>query len=155
MVWQKGSFLLSVFAPFLFSALAGAELDKSLVFEQKKINIANKTILVAIADDEIKRQKGLMNRSSWGNWQGMLFVFKDQDRRSFWMKNTQLALSIGFFDKNKVLKEVYDLDPPKSLFQKEVDRVFSKSPAQFALEVPRGWFKNNGIKPGEKFSFPK
>ena len=153
MVWQKSSFLLSVFSFLLFTTLACAEPTQGLVFEQKKIKIGNQTILVAIADSDAKRQQGLMNRSSWGEWQGMLFIFKDQALRSFWMKNTQLPLSIGFFDKNRVLKEVHDLDPSKSVFQKDVDRVFSKSLAQYALEVPRGWFKNNSIKPGQTLSF--
>ena len=153
MAWQKGFFLFSIFAYILSTAPTYAEPDKSLVFEQKNIKIGGKLILVAIADNHAKRQQGLMNRSSWGKWQGMLFIFEDQAVRSFWMKDTRLPLSIGFFNKDKVLKEVYDLNPPKSLFQKEVDRVFSKSLARYALEVPRHWFKNNGIKSGEKFSF--
>ena len=152
------AFLASTFLACTFlipTFLACANPDKGLVFETKSIKIGNHKLLVAIADNKEKRQKGLMNRSSWGEWQGMLFIFDKEAPRVFWMKNTQLPVSIGFFDKNRILLEVYDLEPPKSVFQKNVDRVFSKKAAQYALEVPKGWYKKQGVTMGKQLVIPQ
>ena len=110
---------------------------------------------MAVADDGLKRQHGLMHRSSWGDIQGMLFIFDNEAPRSFWMKNTLLPLSLGFFGEDFKLQEIQDLNPPKSLLQKHVDRAFSKNPARYVLEVPQGWYKRNSIKPGAKLKISK
>jgi uncharacterized membrane protein (UPF0127 family) len=150
MVLQKGFYLFSFFIIFSFQILALAAQDQGLVFATKEITVGGKKLSVAIADSNQKRLYGLMNRSSWGSWQGMLFIFDEEAPRVFWMKNTKLPLSIGFFNKNKVLLNIEDMNPPKSVFQKEVDRAFSKNNAQYALEVPKGWFRKNNIKVGSQ-----
>lgn len=148
MVLQKGFCLFSFLACCLFSFTACAQPAKGPVFATKTIVLGKHKLLVAIADDDPKRIQGLMNRSSWGEWQGMLFIFEEEAPRVFWMKNTQLPLSIGFFSKKKILLEMQDLKPPKSIFQKDVDRAFSKKAAQYVLEVPKGWFENNNVAVG-------
>src|SRR5690554_1259088 len=42
---------------------------------------------IEIADDEYKTQTGLMYRSSMEDNQAMLFIFPDEQMRSFYMKN--------------------------------------------------------------------
>lgn len=104
-----------------------------------------------IADTEAKREQGMMFKTTWPkNAKGMLFIFEDQNRRSFWMKNTLLPLSLGFFDSEGVLLETASMDPPKSLAQVKIDRVLSLKPAKYVLEVPKGWFKKEGVKAGSK-----
>ncbi|MFN8846154.1 MAG: DUF192 domain-containing protein, partial [Bdellovibrionales bacterium] len=72
------------------------------------------------------------------------------DYRAFWMKNTWIDLSIGYFDKNRILKEVIDM---KSTSELEVSPPTypSQHKAQYALEMTKGWFEKNKIKIGDKF----
>ena len=42
---------------------------------------------------------GLMNTKKI-NADGMLFYFNNEDFLSFWMKNTEIPLDIGFFNKD-------------------------------------------------------
>ena len=53
---------------------------------------------IRIADDEKKREQGLMNRKKLKDTEGMIFVFPDSRVLDFWMKNTLIPLSIGYFD---------------------------------------------------------
>lgn len=105
-----------------------------------RIKVGSHHLAVELAKTETERQQGLMNRFKWGKTQGMLFVFSDSQRRRFWMKNTFLDLSLGFFNKDKKLVEMHDLRPVRSISQVKIDSVVSREEAKYVLEVPKGWF---------------
>lgn len=106
------------------------------------------SLKVAIADDSFKRSRGMMFVDSWKKYQGMIFIFDKAQIRSFWMRNTILPLSLGFYDANKKLIETVVLNPPISLAQVTVDKAVSSEPAKYVLEVPQGWFKKHGVTKG-------
>ena len=45
-----------------------------------------------VAADDASRQRGYMGREKIGPREGMIFVFDDDDRHSFWMKDCKIAL---------------------------------------------------------------
>ncbi len=126
------------------------EQHSQIKFRTKSIVVQNIRIKVAVADSPKKRERGLMFVENWNAYQGMIFVFEKSQVRSFWMRNTLLPLSLGFYDSRKRLIEVRKLNPAKSLAQRTVDQVKSSRPAQYVLEVSQGWFKKNKIKVGSK-----
>lgn len=103
--------------------------------------------LYLAANDE-DRRLGLMNVSKISSETGVLFVFEKPEVLSFWMKNTFVPLSIGFFDSKGCLIEVKDMKPVTSVLQTQIPQYQSSRPAQFALEVKKGWFKKHQIKGG-------
>ena len=128
-----------------FSTLKGTAAEPSL-FGVGKVKIDVHILNVEVAESDKARERGLMERSSLSDTQGMLFVFKDEKVRHFWMKNTYIPLSIGFFDKNKTLVDIQDMEPMNSPMDQKVSRYTSIKPAMYALEVNRGWFKQKNIK---------
>ena len=80
----------------------------------------------------------------------MLFVYEKAEPLIFWMKNTYIPLSVAFFDENRLLINVLDMDPPVG---NTFIRYKSAAPALYALEVPQGWFKNHQIGAGASFAF--
>lgn len=74
----------------------------------------------------------------------MIFIFEYDMILTFWMKNTPTALSIAYIDKNGIIRDIFDMTPFS------LAGVQSTSSVQYALEVPKGWFQKNGIKPGDK-----
>lgn len=121
-------------------------------YSKKKI-VINKVVLdVEVAETHEQHNYGLMNRQKQPENLGMMFVFEKPEIRSFWMKNTFIDLSIGYFDQNRVLFQILDMKAT-SLMQKEFPSYVSSGPAQFALEVPKGWFHKHSIKPGDKFDW--
>lgn len=121
-------------------------------FSKKKIVIKNIVLAVEIAETPVQHQQGLMFRERLLPGSGMLFVFPNEEYRSFWMKNTYIDLSIGYFDKHRRLIEVLDMKG-STIMQKHFPSYPSSKPAQYALEVPMGWFKQQGIKNGEVFNY--
>ncbi|MCC6354751.1 MAG: DUF192 domain-containing protein [Verrucomicrobiae bacterium] len=103
-------------------------------------------VLVEVADDPAERAQGLMMRREMAEDHGMLFVFDEAGRQSFWMHNTLIPLSIAYLGEGGEVLEIHDMFP--------LDRsaVASESGAvRYALEVNRGWFQRRGIKAGDRF----
>lgn len=95
-----------------------------------------------VAANQPDRMQGLMQRSSMGPNQGMLFVFTQAQRHCMWMKNTLLPLSVAFLDEEGRIINIRDMQP-----QTENNHC-ADAPARFALEMNQGWFATKGIKPG-------
>lgn len=111
--------------------------------KQIRLSLGNASIEAELALDNPTRVRGLMHRESMPADHGMLFVFDQPSRQSFWMKNTHIPLDIGYFNPSGELLEIHPLHPHN------LDSVKSlSSEIQFALEVNRGWFRNNHITPG-------
>lgn len=122
------------------------------VFKKRKIKISGHTIVVEIADSEERRAYGLMFREKMPENAGMLFIFDDEAERAFWMQNTLIPLSIGYFSRAKNLNEVIDMQPAVMGIARPKTYP-SKSKAMYALEMNLGWFDRNKIRPGVSFRF--
>lgn len=120
--------------------------------QSTQIDLGGHFINVEIADTPTTMNQGLMGRKTLEEGDGMLFVYSESKRLSFWMKDTLIPLSIGFFDETQTLLEILDMPVPDP-GTKKLPLFCSEQPARYALEVPMSWFKKNKIFPGMKFSF--
>ena len=89
------------------------------------------------------RNFGFMERKNIPDGTGMLFVFEYDQILSFWMKNTPHPLSIAFIDSNGKIRDIFQMSPYS------LSSVSSTTSVRYALEVPQGWFKKEGIKEGD------
>jgi len=105
-------------------------------------------IKIEIADTDAKREKGLMYRKSMQMNQGMLFIFDEERRQSFWMKNTHIPLDIIFVNANKQIVHIAEKTEPYSL-----KSIPSFEYAQYVVEVNAGYCKQYNIKTGNFISF--
>ncbi len=107
------------------------------------IALGEKTPQLELALTDMQRMRGLMHREKMGADNGMLFLFEQPNRQSFWMKNTPLPLDIGFFTRDGVLREVKPLEPfDLTGVQSQRDDI------AFCLEMHHGWFAKNNIEAG-------
>lgn len=110
-----------------------------------ELRIGTKKITAEVADEDHERAAGLMFRKSLASDSGMLFVMDDSGPVGFWMKNTEVPLTIAYIDPAGVIKELHDLQPRN---EKPVPSRFPN--IAYALEMPQGWFTKNNIWPGER-----
>ncbi|WP_347358368.1 DUF192 domain-containing protein [Bdellovibrio sp.] len=119
-------------------------------FAKKKISLGGKTFVVEIAETPDQHERGLMFRTKMGEDEGMLFIFKNTETRFFWMKNTLIDLSIGYFDSGMKLIDVKEMKSGKGVPDTALPSYASAQPAKYALEMNAGWFDKNKIKLGSK-----
>lgn len=111
------------------------------------IRVAGISVTVEVADTEEARQRGLMNRESLPEDRGMLFVYPEERRLSFWMRNTAIALDIAFIDRSGRIVDIQEMEPY------DEETIASREPAMYALEMNRGWFEAHGVTPGDAVEF--
>ena len=107
-------------------------------------------VRVEVADNIFERARGLMYRTALGVNRGMLFVYPEEQRLSFWMKNTLIPLSIAYIDSKRRIVDIQDMKP----LDDEPPSYVSADPAQYALEVNRGFFEERGVKVGDRVVLP-
>jgi hypothetical protein len=98
-------------------------------------------IKAEVASTEAQREQGLMFREKMGTNEGMVFLFDSPSSVCMWMKNTLIPLSVAFLDKDGKIINIEDMEPQTT------EAHCAKKPAQYALEMNRGWFKQKNIKP--------
>lgn len=106
------------------------------------------TIKIEIANTDAKREQGLMHRKSMKMDQGMLFIFNEERRQSFWMKNTHIALDIIFVNENYEIVHIAENTQPYSL-----KGIPSFEYAKYVVEVIAGYCKENGIATGHQIYY--
>ena len=95
---------------------------------------------VPVAETREQQARGLSGVENVG--QGMLFVWPVAEPRVFWMRDTRVPLTIGFFDEAGLLFGIQDMKPETD------DYHFSIKPAVQALELAQGQFQGYGLKEG-------
>ncbi len=90
---------------------------------------------VEVADTDLKRKIGLQCKAKMKSNEGMLFIWKKEDFRSFWMKNTSIPLDIIFLNKNLEIVDIFYNAKPFSL-----KSISSDKKAKYILELNEGVF---------------
>ncbi|MEX0929125.1 MAG: DUF192 domain-containing protein [Balneolales bacterium] len=106
------------------------------------------TIRAAVADTENKRNLGLMNVYELPSDAGMLFIFDNEEARSFWMANTPLPLDIIYINRDREIVRIHQNTTPFSEQQ-----IPSGQPARYVVEVNGGYTINHDIREGMHVDF--
>lgn len=105
---------------------------------------------IEFATTEYETQTGLMYRRSMQNDRGMLFVFENEIRRLFYMKNTEFALDIIFVNSDH---EIVSIQKNAKPFDKS--SLPSDAPAKYVLEINAGLSDLWGLEAGDLIEFSK
>jgi hypothetical protein len=114
----------------------------------KKIIVGKTPLRVEVADTLEKQERGLMFRQSMPENEGMLFVYKEPQEMSFWMRNTFLPLDIVFVGADGIILNIHQARPlDESVLYP------SAGSAKYVIETNQGWFSRHGIRPGDRVTF--
>lgn len=133
-------------------------LTKEILFTKEgelQITKATNDSLVAqldieIAETDYETQTGLMYRKGMEKNQGMLFLFKQEGPKSFYMKNTEFPLDIIYINQQMKIVNVHRDAQPFSQVS-----LPSEAPAKYVLEVNAGMVKQWRLLPGDLISFQR
>ena len=107
-----------------------------------------KTLDIEIADNDYETQTGLMYRTKLGTNHGMLFIFPDEDFRSFYMKNTKIPLDIIYIDEAKIIVSIQKNAKPF-----DETSLPSDTPAKYVLEVNGGLSDEWQLEVGDRIDY--
>lgn len=131
--------------------LGSLSVSAATPFSKIKITLGKQDLTVELAETPDQHERGLMFREKMGADEGMLFIFKNAETRFFWMKNTLIDLSIGYFDASGTLIDIQEMKSGKGITSDTLLPSYpSSAPAKYALEMNKGWFDKNKVKIGTK-----
>ena len=108
--------------------------------EKVVVTVGNKTYNCQVAKTEEEKRKGLMGVENLPPDEGMLFVWKDEDTREMWMKDTLIPLDQIAINDNDEVVLVYQAQPKDETLVPFMN-------AKYILEVNQG----SGIVEGDDF----
>jgi uncharacterized protein len=103
---------------------------------------------VEVARKPEERNLGLMFRKTLGKDRGMLFIFEEEKKQTFTMKNTFIPLDMIFIDRDMRIAGWVENAKPHSQEQFSIAR-----PAQYVLEVNAFFCRDRGIAVGDEVAF--
>jgi uncharacterized membrane protein (UPF0127 family) len=111
-------------------------------FPKLKLTIGMYVVDASVAANQADREQGLMYRNKLAPNEGMLFVFDENAGHCFWMKNTEIPLSIAFIREDGLITDLAEMKAETT------DNHCPTHNGRYALEMSKGWFAAKGIVPG-------
>lgn len=136
-------FLLVVIAVAIFVRVRQHNYD-SIVLE-----IKNEKLTMLVAKTIYQQKKGLGQRETLGEFDGMVFPFSYADKYAFVMKDMRFAIDIVWL----LNGEVVDIAPslqPENLPDNQLTKYYPRKSANLVLELPAGWVKEHDLEIGDK-----
>ena len=99
--------------------------------------------------------QGLSDRSSLAPGTGMLFVYEQESKLTFWMKDMHFPLDMVWIDADCTVVDITLNAPPPEPDQtlEELPRFAPGVPAQFVLEINAGEAQSEGIGASDPVEF--
>lgn len=141
----------SIIFVFIFIGVSRAQLSDSGGEKKALIRFKDNSFLVEVAETRQQQAKGLMFVRSLPSDSGMLFVYKDEALRSFYMKNTYIPLDIIWLDKEKKVVFIKENAEPES--PEACESIYPQAEAMYVLELNAGSSDRIGLKIGDKLQF--
>ena len=137
--------VLQIAAAFLLASPA----DTAVIFPESDAQIQ-----VEVADSPEERAQGLMYRRSLELNRGMLFVFPEEDYRSFWMKNTYIPLDMIFIGRNGEIINIEEAHPQPNASDNELKSYRSDEPAKYVIETNSTFTEKENVEKGDRVEIP-
>jgi hypothetical protein len=136
--------VLATTLTLLIAALLFLSRFSSPPLQHCTLYFSNGTVLrgIPLAITDQQQRRGLSNRDKIGP--GMLFHYPQPRHLSFWMRNTRVPLSIGFFSADGTLLQIEDMQP-----YSDTSHV-SQQLATDALELPQEEFTKWDLEVGAR-----
>lgn len=100
-----------------------------------------------------ERERGLMFRESLADGKGMFFVFDEDGKHDFWMKNTLIPLDIVWMGEGGEVSHIAEnVQPCRS---DPCPLFVPPTVARYVLEINAGEARRIGLKAGDKAVLPR
>lgn len=83
-------------------------------YKKQTINIKGQEIDIDVARTLEKRAKGFSGRQNLLNNEGMLFIFDEEGKHGFWMKEMNFPIDIIWIDKECIVASIKENASPQS-----------------------------------------
>lgn len=114
-----------------------------------KAILAGRVFAVDVAESQAQQRLGLGGRRRLKPDEGMLFLYADKSRRTFWMKGMLISIDILWLDNNRIVHIEHRVPPPAPGTPLAALRIYGPSvSANGVLEIAAGRAAQLGLRVG-------
>ena len=119
------------------------------------VTVGDTSFVVELAVTPAERNRGLSGHPPLADNEGMLFVFENEAKWTFWMKEMLFPLDMLWIDAGCTVVDITEnaLKPEPGQALQDLPRYFPKTLAQYVLEVNSGTAERTGISAGDQITF--
>lgn len=107
--------------------------------------LGGEPLFLEVADTDVLRTQGLSLHRPLALNEGMLFIFPNDGRHGFWMKDMLFPIDILWLDSDYRIVDVKEHATPASY----PEIFLPGAPARYVLEVSAEFFENHRLKQGD------
>jgi hypothetical protein len=138
----------------LLAGLVLATVSVGEPLTKARVTANGHTFIVEVADTSAAQALGLGGRKHLGPSDGMLFVYKDKSRHTFWMKGMLIPIDMVWLDNRRIVHIERRVPPPApGTPEYSLPTYTPPEPANFVLEVAAGRADALGLKVGDTVSY--
>lgn len=139
---------------FIFVVFAASIFYKNTVEQENQksptATVHGHRFNLEIATTPEEQQKGLSDRDSLPQDNGMLFVFPQSSLLTFWMKDMGFPIDIIFIHGDTVVSIAHDAPPPTSENKNNLPLYKPDQPSDKVLEINAGLAEKYGMTKGDR-----
>jgi hypothetical protein len=145
--WRVGVLLATLLAAS-FGAAAVPRLAKA------RVTAGGHTFLVDVAESPEAQSLGLGGRQHLGPSDGMLFLYSEKSRYTFWMKGMLIPIDMIWLDNRRIvhIERRVPIPAPGTL-EFSLPTYAPEQPANFVLEIASGRADELNLKEGDLVSY--
>lgn len=128
----------------VYYALTRPEVEETPI-PTYSVTIGGSIVRTVIADSPAERERGLSGRRGLAPDEGMLFVFPQTGRYSFWMKDMLFPIDIVWISETGMIVDIASSVAPETY----PSAFTSQGPARYVLELPAGFTTVHHVRIGD------
>ena len=145
---------LAVIVGIAFFMILPSEVEHEVVeFSRDTIMIDDIELIVQLADTDHRRADGLMFQEELPYDEGMLFIFDNSEKRTFWMSNMLFSLDIIWIDSQRNVVHIDNSVPPCDTTETKACPRYDSGgkEVKYVLEVTAGFVDKFNITEDSQF----
>jgi len=151
--WSIAALLTLALFAVLATGTAAAGSGVAPLSELRPVCIRGICFESEVALTAAERSRGLMHREVLPKDRGMLFVFPEEGRHGFWMKNTRIELDIIFIAADRMVVSISQRAQPCR--KDPCDHYSPEGNVSYVLEIAGGLAATYGFAAGDLVEFRK
>jgi hypothetical protein len=158
--WQSGRLGSRWAAPLLAAPLLAALVllpapaPAAQTYPKARVTAGGHTFVVDVAETPETQTLGLGGRQRLGPSDGMLFVYSDKSRYTFWMRGMTIPIDIIWLDNRRIVHIERRVPPPApGTPEFSLPTYAPGEPANFVLEIAAGRCDELHLKEGDLVAY--
>lgn len=135
----------AILISLVYTDLPGMGVAHDAAVASSTIHVNGRLVRVTVADTPPLRERGLGGRSGLAEDEGMLFVFSEDGRHTFWMKDMRFAIDILWVSREGSIVDIQERVSPETY-----PATFApKAEATYVVELPAGYVEEHDVRIGD------